>query len=199
MPKPINPRTIDWYRTKLTPEQMRQINERSDFKGFVQSGGYLAIIIATGTASFFSWYYGYWGFLIISLFCHATVMHFCINALHELVHGTVFETQWLNRAFAMVFNLVSWIDHDRFWASHTEHHKYTLFYPDDGEVVAPVKIDKSFKGFFKNGFINFRFFKAVFNNLKNNIKIAQGNFPKKDQWMNRLFPESYPEGREEFY
>jgi len=198
MPKPINSRTINWYRTKLSPEQLRQINLRSDFKGFIQAGGFLSILVITGCSSFASWYYGYWGLLFISLFCHATVCHFSINAIHELVHGTVFETQWLNRAFATIFSLISSIDHDRFWASHTEHHKYTLFYPDDGEVVAPVTIDRKFTGFIKTAFINIYFFKSVYNLLKMNIKFARGHFPK-DPWLQKIFPETYPEGREAFF
>jgi len=39
-----------------------------------------------------------------------------------------------------------------FWASHTEHHKYTLHPPEDGEVVLPVCL--TLKGFLRGAFFD---------------------------------------------
>jgi fatty acid desaturase len=63
---------------------------------------------------------------------------FMINGFHELVHSSVFRTQKLNVFFLYVFSFLGWYNPTHFWASHSEHHKYTLYPPEDGEVVFPV-------------------------------------------------------------
>ena len=130
---------VDWYRTPPPKEVLAELNVRSDWKGFLQAGGYLASILATGAFLSYAFMYLHWGWWLVGMFLHGTTTSFCINAIHELVHGTVFKTKKLNDLFAWIFGLISMTNFHAFWASHSEHHKYTLHDPEDSEVVVPVK------------------------------------------------------------
>ncbi len=145
-------REIDWYRCPLPKETMQALNKRSDFLGFLQSGGHLGLLILTGTAAFYTQQHGmYWAMAGLIL-VHGMIASFYINAVHELVHGTVFRSQWLNWLFVHIFSFFGWINHYAFWASHTEHHKYTLNQPDDLEVTLPTKHQRG--ATLKHGIIN---------------------------------------------
>ena len=72
--------------------------------------------------------------VIALLFLHGTCWAFLINGFHELVHESVFKT---NRSTHFTSSFLGLHNHHQFWASHTEHHKYTLHPPDDLEVTLP--------------------------------------------------------------
>jgi len=70
---------------------------------------------------------------------HGTVSSFFKGtAVHELGHGTVFETKWLNKFFLYLFSLISWWNPFDYAASHTYHHRYTLHPEGDREVLLPI-------------------------------------------------------------
>ena len=72
-------------------------------------------------------------------FIHGTISSFFKGtAVHELGHGTVFETKWLNKFFLYLFSLISWWNPFDYAASHTYHHRYTLHPEGDREVLLPV-------------------------------------------------------------
>jgi rubredoxin-NAD+ reductase len=131
---------IDWYRTPIDRDHLSELNARSDLKGFVQSGGYLGACIASGALAWLVHVTLPWPWLIPAVLLHGTVCSFTINAVHELVHGTVFETKKLNDIFAAIFAFFGWHNHFAFWASHSEHHKFTLHDPHDQEVLVPISI-----------------------------------------------------------
>jgi len=145
--------TIDWYRTPLDPQQVKELNERSDALGFVQAGGYLLAVIATGVLAYLAYLKLSWPWVVGAVFLHGTIGAFMINGVHELVHGTVFKTKWLNTLFAQIFGFLGWHSPYMFWCSHTEHHKYTLHQPDDLEVTLPGSTYKGVWDFVKTGFI----------------------------------------------
>ena len=58
-------------------------------------------------------------------------------AIHELGHGTVFRTKWLNGLFTRVFCLFGFVNIYDFKVSHSYHHRYTLHPEGDREVVLP--------------------------------------------------------------
>jgi len=130
---------VDWYRIPVGGKTLSALNQKSDLKGFVQTIGFLAILTATGSAAYFSigrlpWY------LVIPLFLiHGSVWSFLINGFHELIHDSVFKTRWLNGFFLRIFSFLGWYNHVQFWASHTEHHKFTLHPPDDLEETLPKR------------------------------------------------------------
>jgi len=133
-------RPISWYRVPVAKERLRELTQRSDWKGFLQTVPYLLLLAATGTASYYSYsHLPLWLFFII-LYIHGAFWAFLLNGFHELVHGTVFKTKALNAIFLRIFAFLSWNSHVRFRASHIRHHASTLHPPDDEEVVLPIKL-----------------------------------------------------------
>lgn len=139
-PAGARPRRIAWYRSPLGRAALIDLNRRSDVLGFLQTGGYLAVVAATGAAAVLSVGRLAWPLVVLLFLVHGTCSSFLVNGFHELVHDSVFKTRWLNRAVLWVFAFWGWYSHVQFWASHTAHHKYTLHPPDDLEVVLPTRI-----------------------------------------------------------
>lgn len=177
--------TINWYRCKLDKDTLKKLNKRSDLKGFIQTGGHLALIIFTAFLSIYAYQNWSWPILVLVLYLHGTVTSFAINAVHELVHGTVFKTKLLNQIFAGIFSFIGWINHRHFWGSHTEHHKYTLHPPDDLELRLPIKF--SIRTFLSQVFIDL---KSTIQIIKQQWRLALGKLD--DDWSKHLF-ENKPE------
>ena len=96
---------VDWYRCRTRPGLLRELSRRSDAQGWFQAGGHLALFIITGSLVFYSWSGELWLAFLLALFCHGTVTTFFRGvAPHELGHGTVFKTKWLNKFFMYLFS-----------------------------------------------------------------------------------------------
>ena len=131
---------VDWYRCKTRAGLLRELSRRSDAQGWYQAGGHLALFIFTGALVFYFWSHGLWLAMLLALFCHGTVTSFFRGvAPHELGHGTVFKTKWLNKFFMYLFSLIGWWDHFDYASSHTYHHRYTLHPEGDREVLLPIE------------------------------------------------------------
>jgi fatty acid desaturase len=181
-------RIINWYRVPLDREALKSLHERSDFLGTVQTLGYLATITLTGTAACYSAGHWRWWVTGLLLWLHGTVFAFQINAVHELGHNTVFQTQWLTNVFLRLFAFLGWINCDAFNISHSRHHRYTLHPPDDQEVVLPQKYPVRF--FFTRGLIDLPGFWQM---LKEKYQRATGKYDS--PWYRVLFPPDKPELR----
>jgi len=180
---------IKWYRCPVPREQLSELNKRSDFLGFMQTLGFLGILALTAGSAIYSSFHWPWYVTVLLVFINGMHWHFLINGFHELIHDSVFKTRWLNWFFLRVYSFLGWYNHHHFWASHTEHHKYTLHPPDDGEVVLPQKVRR--KDFFKYQFIAW---KRPYNTILGQMKLAFGKVSE-DKWTQALFPESDIEGR----
>jgi len=182
------PRPVAWYRTPLDPQILKSLHEKSDGLGALQSVGYLGVLIATGTTALYA--AGHWplAVTILLVFLHGMCASFLINAVHELTHGTVFRTKWLNELFVRIFAFIGLIGFEIFQTSHARHHQYTLHPPDDQEVVLPIRL--MIKHFFVRGFVNVM---GIYPTIKGTLRIARGKF--EGEWELTLFPESKPERR----
>jgi len=183
---------VNWYRIPIGRENLSALNRKSDLKGGLQTVGYLAVLAATGTAAF--WSAGHWPWYATAalLYLHGTCYAFLINGFHELIHDSVFRTRPLNRLFLYVFSFLGWYNPVHFWASHTEHHKFTLHPPDDLEVVLPVKLTA--KAFMESAVLNPL---AMYYTLKTTVRHAAGRL--EGQWEHHLFSESKPELRRQMF
>ncbi len=186
------PGRIKWYRSPVCREDLSRLNRRSDFKGFAQTLGYLAILATTASASVWSARHWSWMATAGLLFLHGTCWAFMINGFHELVHDSVFRTRWLNGAFLRLFSFLGWYNHHLFWASHTEHHKYTLHQPDDLEVTLPIPI--TLKGFLTSAFINPR---GLWWTIKGQVRLARGQL--KGPWEHHLYDNAEPAVRRRLF
>ncbi len=179
-------RTINWYRTPIGREQQRELNQASDVKAGLQIGGHLSLLALTASAAW-SVQDRPW-LLVPALFLHGTVYVFLLNATHELSHGSVFRTRFLNRFFLRLFCFFGWRNHVLFWASHAEHHKYTLHPPDDLEVVLPRRL--TLREFLRVTVFDPRIFYAT---LRKTVVHATGRV--EGEWEQHLFPEDEPHRR----
>ncbi|MCG3180857.1 MAG: hypothetical protein BIFFINMI_03220 [Phycisphaerae bacterium] len=180
--------TVKWYRSRVTREQLSQLNKRSDLLGLAQTLGFLGLLATTGVAAWYSAYHWPWWVTLPVLYFHGTCWNFQINGFHELVHDSVFATRWLNKVFLFVLSFLGWLNPYQFWASHTEHHKYTLHPPDDLEVILPVKL--TLRGFFSVAIVSPM---GLYWTLRGTIRNADGRV--QGQWMEHLFPQSDPARR----
>lgn len=185
--EPNNPR-IKWYRSPIAPKDLARLNQRSDWKGLLQSAGYLGVLVLSGGLAWYA--VGRFSVLVVLvlLFLHGTFYAFLVNGFHELCHQTVFRTRWLNTAFLYIYSFLGWNNPVLFWASHQEHHKFTLHPPDDLEVVLPKRF--TLKSYLLFAFVNPHGF---YYRLKGVIRLSIGKID--GEWDNMLFPPDKPEKR----
>ena len=131
---------VEWYRCPVGGAKLRELSRRSDLQGWYQAGGHLALFLLTGALTYFFWLQQIWVGVVVGLFFHGTVGTFLRGvAGHELVHGSVFRTKFLNKLFLYLFSLLGWWDVFDYASSHTYHHRYTLHPEGDREVLLPIK------------------------------------------------------------
>lgn len=173
---------INWYRSPLSREDLAALNQRSDWKGLAQTLGHLGLLALSGTAAWIAADNQAWGWLLLILFIHGTIYHFLLNAFHELCHSSVFKSKSLNTFFLYIISFLSWHNPVSFWASHQEHHKYTLHPPDDLEVVFPFHLP--FGGFLQSIIINPW---GLWQRLKGSWRHSRGRL--EGEWEHIIFPE----------
>lgn len=185
-------RRIHWYRSPIDRELLAQLNRRSDWLGLLQTGGHLGLLCLTGGGAWYAATQQAWLWMVALLFLHGTFFAFLVNAFHELCHGTVFRTKWLNTFFLYFISFIAGFNPIHFWTSHQEHHKYTLHPPDDLEVVLPHVV--TVKGWLKTAFLNPWGIKGRW---KGWLRLARGRL--EGEWEHILFPESKPELRRQLF
>lgn len=183
---------IRWYRTPIDKEQLRALTQRSDWKGALQTVGFLGLLAVTGTTAYLAVGHMPWPVAAVAILIHGSFFGFLLNGFHELCHQTVFRTRGLNLFFAHVFSLLSWNNVYWFTSSHTRHHQYTLHPPQDLEVVLPIRF--TLKEFLLNGLISPRGFWRW---LLRTIRISAGRL--EGEWEHRVYPESDVAGRRRFF
>ena len=177
--KPI----INWYRSPVEQKALVELSRRSDLKGMLQTVGYLGLLMLTGTSVCFAAGRFHWIVVLLLLWFHGTCFSFMGNGFHELCHHSVFRTKSLNQFFLWIYSFFRWANHVAYWASHREHHKYTLHAPDDQEVLLPIPL--TLRDFFRSSFVNVTGF---YDALKRTLRLSFGRL--EGDWEHRLFPET---------
>ncbi len=130
---------LSWYRSPIDPAKLKELTRRDDLRGAFQSFGHLILVLITAAATWYFFSQRIWLGFALGLFAHGTIYSFIAGlATHELAHGTVFSTKWLNSLFLRFFSLISWLNFHDYKMSHTYHHLYTLHPRGDREVVLPT-------------------------------------------------------------
>jgi fatty acid desaturase len=176
-------RKINWYRSPVGREELAILNQRSDWKGLLQTLGYLGLLVLSGAAVWFAIGRFPLPVVLLLLFIYGTFYAFLLNAFHEFCHKSVFKTRALNTIFLQVVSSLGWMNPVLFWTSHQEHHKYTLHPPDDLEVVLPIKLP--LKAFLKSAVVNPWDF---YGRVKTSIRLSFGRL--EGEWENAIFPPS---------
>ncbi len=146
-----------------------------------QSLGHLGLLVLTGAATWFAAFNLPLIVFLGLLYVHGACWAFLLNGFHELCHKTVFKTKAFNTLFLDVVSFLSWYNPVLFWASHQEHHKYTLHPPDDLEVVLPAAL--TVQDFLKVAVVNPWDFLT---RLKGYVRLSLGKL--EGEWENALFP-----------
>jgi len=183
---------IKWYRTPVERETLKELNQRSDLRGFLQAVPALLLCTLTGYNCYAAYQSGMWFWILGAFFLHGTVMSFNgpAAATHELSHGTPFKTKFWNEFFIRIFSFLSWTNFVFFRTSHSKHHQLTLHTGRDLEVVLPVRIrlrDLLYALTFDP--------LAIFNRIKTQVQFCFGKI--EGEWPLRLFPEEDAKGRKE--
>ena len=191
---PVQKQRVKWDRSPVSREDLARLNRRSDLLGFAQTLGLLAVLaLGSGLAiySFFRWP---WYVTVLLVFLNGHSWHFLINGFHELIHDSVFKTRKLNRFFLRLFSFLGWYNHHHFWASHTEHHKFAMFPPQDLKAVQPEYFPK--EALVKTGIVDLR--RPVVT-IRDHLRTALGKIDPNDPWANALFPGSEPARRKNYF
>ena len=130
---------IKWYRVSVDIDKLKLLSERSDLLGFKQSLLHLFLWVITGTVSYYFFKIEFWIEFIISLLLHGIIGSHFLHAHHELSHGTVFKTKYLNILFLKIFSLLGFLNYHIYVMSHSQHHRKTCYSDGDREVVLPRK------------------------------------------------------------
>lgn len=183
---------IKWYRSPIDRDTLRALATKSDFKAFVMTGGFLGVLALLGTAFYVATTRGLIVWSVVAYFLYGTAFAFLINGFHELVHGTVFRTKWLNKAFLYLFSFLFWGNPHHFRESHMRHHKYTLHPPDDLEVRLPIVFRP--RDVVLTGLVDVRLIWWTFSNT------VQTAFGKLDgEWDQICFPEDETKKRNQLF
>ena len=130
---------IDWYRTPIAREKLRELTARSDWKPLLHVLAQLALSAATGFVAFYSFRNWAWPVTVLLVWVHCTFYNFLgyAGGAHELSHRNVFKTSWLNEVVMFVSGVLSWGNYIHFRHSHMKHHQLTVHSDHDYEVILP--------------------------------------------------------------
>ena len=111
-----------WHRVDIDRKVLKELSARSDKPGLLHTGGYFALVIVTGVIA---WYSLGTAWVIPAFLLYGTVFAFSEAAAHELGHGSVFRTRWLNEAVYWVICFMSWREQVYSRWLHAKHHTFT--------------------------------------------------------------------------
>ena len=141
-----------WYTPDISREDVIELSRRSNPKGLLRLGGFLALLAGFGAGAYFA--IGT-AFVIPAFFLYGTLYCFLNHVMHETHHRTPFKSLWINETVHWVSAFAHGAEpvFDR-WA-HTQHHTYTYFPDKDPEFVTgrPIRIGKVLAPLFGIGII----------------------------------------------
>jgi len=116
----------------LTNEERSRLTAKSDISGLAQLAAHWGVIILVG--ALIAAKVPFWPLLMLP---QGILIVFLFTLLHETVHRTAFETQWLNDAVARACSLAIVLPSDWFRYFHFAHHRFTQDPENDPELAFP--------------------------------------------------------------
>jgi len=185
---PLPNHSIAWYRTKIPADVHKQVHKTSDAHGFFQTLSFLGMLSTWFGAALHFHAAGRPGLTLLFVAIYGMQANFLINGMHELGHGHVFSTKWLNGFFCRLISFLGWLHPDMFFSSHLRHHRYTQNFPHDQEAPMPTILTR--RGFLGFGFINFSGFLDI---MEQTGRAALGRYPTKHLWWTPMWEDvCYP-------
>ncbi len=135
--------TINWYRVPIEKDVLKKLTQRSDLRGWIQSGSFLLVYAALTALAVFFFLHRWWAPMVVACYAHSLFVNMMSMsaAMHELSHGTPFRTKPVNEFFLYLFSFLTWNNPIHFRASHIlNHHQFTVYRGLDKEVIqVPVR------------------------------------------------------------
>ena len=128
-------------RKILTPQDLKELNERSDLMGWSQLLSHLTLIAILGVLHYQA--LGSW-WVFATGFGLGVAINFLYAAQHELSHWTVFKTKGLNEFWGRVIGFFMLFPRDYDLIMHYSHHRFTQDWDKDGELVREPYTLKTF-------------------------------------------------------
>jgi fatty acid desaturase len=111
---------------------LRRLCAASDVAGAVQTLSHVAAVAASGGLL---WITRGTLWAIPVFLVHGMLLNFLYAGQHELSHGTVFKTRWLNEWVGRLFGFVLFYPRTFDQVQHMAHHRYTQDWVRDGELA----------------------------------------------------------------
>lgn len=123
----------------LTPSMLRELSERSDFRGAVRTISHYGAIVVVGTLIWLvSSSYGLlWA--VPLMLVQAYFMAFLFMPMHETAHKTAFRSRALNLAVGHLSAFMIAHRYEYYCLFHWDHHRYTQDPDKDPELVVGLK------------------------------------------------------------
>lgn len=119
-------------RQLLEPAELRELNQRSDARGWTQllsHLGAIAVLAILHAQAMGTWW------VIVTGFGLGVLINFLYAAQHELSHATVFATRKLNEFWGRIIGFTMIFPRDFDQIMHFAHHQWTQDWERDGELV----------------------------------------------------------------
>lgn len=128
---------INWYKTPVSADVLKEMTGRSDFRGLLQAGSFLLIYIGLAFLGVYFFLEHIWIPMAAICYLHSIFSSYVgmEAAVHELSHGTPFKSQRLNEFFYRLFCFLTWNNAVHFRISHMNHHRLTMHRGLDKEVI----------------------------------------------------------------
>ena len=115
----------------IDPKRLRDLSQRSDLRGWVQTGSHFAAIGVSGTLLWLT-RSSLWA---IPLFVvQGVLINYLYAGQHEFSHSTVFKTRRLNEVFGRLIGFIVLAPRDADQIQHFAHHRHTQIWRQDGEL-----------------------------------------------------------------
>ena len=186
---PLPDTSIEWQRVKLDPVLSVRLHALSDAKAWAQCGGFCSLLLGTLAGAVWSSTTRHTTLTVCLSLFYGLQANFLINGMHELGHGAVFATPWLNAFFLRLVSFLGWLHPDLFFSSHLRHHRFTQHPPHDLENPMPIRI--TVWDFLRFGVVDVR---GAGSALLQTLRAATGCFPTGHLgwlpgWEEYLYPE----------
>jgi len=114
---------INWFKPVIEKKEIRELSKKNNLKGLLQFLGFFGILSVAASVAYLSSDTKYNIFIFL---VYGQLYGFVYAAQHELMHKSVFESSFLNKAGLWVS--CSLLCHEMIYNyySHLQHHNYTL-------------------------------------------------------------------------
>lgn len=117
------------FLKSLTPDQRTTLTRQNNAPALIHLSLHWGLILLFGL--YIGLQQPYWGILLIP---QGILISFCFCILHETIHDTPFQSDWLNSAVGRVCSLLICLPLTWFRYFHLAHHKYTNDADHDPEL-----------------------------------------------------------------